>query len=494
VRGAPKVKAKAKALAVGGARLGRGLRRPAAEEEGIRGDKEVSEVFDSGQEVAVDQLGLTSWKVGIRVIFTEAIYWEEKVKVAGMIKGLHMDEDQTLVRLKLEGTQAEALVKWSGAHPGKWLDVHLCPVDCSKLSKDGLLHGLRVRLLTPSYREAWMDNLVEVAAGRGAMEVDELRRLRERAEKRAAETTGEQRAPITPGVPGSSSSSESGKGRKKKKQEKAKKAKKKEARSKNKITGTKGLLAVFGTTALDPTPGIRRRVRRKAKRAARRRTKRGSSSQTSSEETSSGSQGSVEDPGHLFGEEVKVKMVSKRFPGALTLNALEMIQRALVSQSGQPWDIDRSSLPPLFSQHWRLNLTKRMSGPMNREAQTLCFLQDLLLQGKIATTCDTITQRLKSLEQIAQGSYYGVAQRQELVPQEVAVMSTPMETLEASRLEKEEAKAKSASARPWSRPHDWERRQEGEKGKGKQREGKGKGKSKGEKGGHVREDKDKEKK
>lgn len=347
--GAPVARAKGKALAKAVARVGKTLRRPATRGEEFLGGKEVSEVFQDGQEVAVDQLELSSWRVGVRVIFTEAVYWEEKVKVAGVVKGLQVDEGQTLLRLKLEGTQSEALVKWAGAHPGKTLEVHLCPVDCSLLSKDGLLHAQKARLLTPSYKEAWMDNVIDVAAPQDEQEADKLQKIRERAAKREAERAGEQRAPVVPEAVGSSSSSVSSRARKrKKKKEKTKKAKKKELKEKRKITGTKDLQAVFGTTALDPTPAVRKRVRKRARRAARKKGRKGTSSQSSSGEESSDSQTSVEDPGHLFGEEVKVKMVSKRFPGALTLNTLEMIQGALVSQSGQPWDIDRSSLPPLY--------------------------------------------------------------------------------------------------------------------------------------------------
>ena len=374
------------------------------------------------------------------------------MKVAGKVMGIHTEEEYACVKLRMEGTQAEALVKWAGSHPGVHLEVHLCPPDCGKLAKEGLLHATKVRLLKAEFKEAWMDNLMDVAVARDEGKADELRRIRERAEKREAEKRGEQRAPVSPNVVRSSSNSKSGRGAKKKKKKRSKKARKRD----RKILGTKDLSAVFSTTALDPTPGVRKKVRKRAKKAARKKTRRGASSEASSEETSTDSQGTVEDPGHLFGEEVKVKVVPKQFPGALTLNTLEMIQGALVSQTGQPWDIDRSSLPPVFSQHWRLNLSGRMSGPMNREAQTLCFLQDLLLQGKVATCCDTITQRLKSLEQVAQGSHYTVAQRQELVPLDVAVMSTPMETLEASRLQREEAKAKSASARPWVRTQEWE--------------------------------------
>lgn len=225
-----------------------------------------------------------------------------------------------------------------------------------------------------------------------------------------------------------------------------------------------------------------------------RKGRRNEDSSSSSPGTSSGTEASAEEIGHLFGEEVKVKMVGKLFPGALTLNTLELMQTAVVSQSGQPWELDRSSLPPIFSQYWRMMLSTKMSGAINREAQTLCYVQDQLLQGKVASACDTVTQRLKGLEQVTSGSHYLVAQRQELVPTDMTAMTSPMESLEASRLHREEAKAKTAASRPWSRGPEWERRKEEVKGKGKGKDHKGKGRGKGDKSGGGAEDRDKDRK
>ena len=188
-----------------------------------------------------------------------------------------------------------------------------------------------------------------------------------------------------------------------------------------------------------------------------------------------------------------MKMIGKRFAGSLTLNTLELMQAAVVSQSGQPWELDRSSLPPIFSQYWRMMLSTKMTGAINREAQTLCYVQDQLLQGKIANACDTITQRLKGLEQVTSGSHYLIAQRQELVPVESTAMTSPMESLEASRIHREEARAKAAASRPWSRTQDWEKRGEEPKGKGKTKDYRGKGKGKGEKSGQQKDEKEREK-
>ena len=131
---------------------------------------------------------------------------------------------------------------------------------------------------------------------------------------------------------------------------------------------------------------------------------------------------------------------------------------------------------------------------MSRESQTLSFIVDLMLQGKLAAACDVVVQRLKSLEQVAGGAHYLVSQRQELVPLESQVMSTPMETIEAARLHREEQKAKSAASKPWERRTEWERRNEEQKGKGKGKESKGKGKPKGDKQGQSREDRERERK
>lgn len=176
------------------------------------------------------------------------------------------------------------------------------------------------------------------------------------------------------------------------------------------------------------------------------------------------------------------------------LGAISQMQTSLVRQSGEPWELTQDQVPPIFSQYWRQFLHPKMSGPMNREVQTICFAQDLLIQGRIAQACDVLTQRVKSLEQISGGSDYRISQRQELAPHEVSSLSTNVETLDASRLHREELKAKAASSRG-----GWERRKGDQdhwevKGKGKNKDSKGKGKKGNWKKGDEREEKDQKKK
>ena len=97
------------------------------------------------------------------------------------------------------------------------------------------------------------------------------------------------------------------------------------------------------------------------------------------------------------------------------------------------------------------------------------------------------------------GGDFRVSQRQELVPAEVASMSSPVETLEASKLQREEAKVKAAAGKGWDRrfgkgeSDSWDA-----KGKGKKGEyikGKGKGsKGDGRKGDGKKPEEEKEKK
>ena len=166
----------------------------------------------------------------------------------------------------------------------------------------------------------------------------------------------------------------------------------------------------------------------------------------------------------------------------------------MVRQSGQPWDLNQDQVPPIFSQYWRMFLHGKTSGPMNREIQSICYAQDLLLQGRVAQACDVLTQRLKSLEQTAAGGDYKISQRQELVPLDVSSLSTNIETLDASRLHREDVKAKAAASRTyWEKQTKGDQDHWGAKGKGKGKDHKGK-KGKHNKGdwnrGGDQEDKD----
>lgn len=84
-----------------------------------------------------------------------------------------------------------------------------------------------------------------------------------------------------------------------------------------------------------------------------------------------------------------------------------------------------------------------MSAPMFQEAVTLAHALDGMLQGKTASSCDLLSQRLKSLESTARGAHWSVGRQYELVRSEVTTMADESETMEALKRAKEEDKLKS---------------------------------------------------
>ena len=73
---------------------------------------------------------------------------------------------------------------------------------------------------------------------------------------------------------------------------------------------------------------------------------------------------------------------------------------------------------------YRQVLRERMSPVMGGEALTLSSIIDSLLTGQCALAVDMAVQRLKSLEAIASGASWTVAQRFEVVPSEMAQMAS----------------------------------------------------------------------
>eukprot|EP00435_Cladocopium_sp_Y103_P016967 s907_g4.t1 len=169
-RGLPKAKAKAKpkAVAKGGAKaksrpLRVRLKRPSAElEEEDLGERDISGVFQRGDEVEAGTVPQAEWRSGQRIVITRGLYWEEPVTLSGVIQGILHEEDETTLRIVVEGSQSESLVKWAGLNPSRRMEVHLCGKECPRMSRDGLVHALKLRLLTPDHKAGWMDNLLEV--------------------------------------------------------------------------------------------------------------------------------------------------------------------------------------------------------------------------------------------------------------------------------------------------------------------------------------------
>ena len=155
------------------------------------------------------------------------------------------------------------------------------------------------------------------------------------------------------------------------------------------------------------------------------------------------------------------------------------MQGALLTSTGGIWHQEESELHPLSIQYYRQAMAPRLQGAPSREALTLCFAIDLILQGRVAESADCLVQRLKSIELVSQGAAWQIAQRLEVLPPERPVISTRSEAKEAIREQKEESKTKSEASQSRGKGDGWKSGSWTESGadanrKGKDQKGRGK--------------------
>jgi hypothetical protein len=462
-----------KAAAKNAVRVRGVLRRPArAEEErnpGVRGEN-LEDRFIAGELVEASKVPLGRLTQGTLLV-CEGEYWGAPCKVCGVIRSLKIKGASDVeLAVKAEGTDHEDLLKWNSENPEAAIRVHLCGGACpAKIEAKDLIHAQKVRLKTREDEGGWTENMKGSLDELAALRRDKAAPGPEREEReRAQKADGKERE------------------KKKKKKKKAKRSRSTSETSqtrekktpKKKVESQKSLSQVFGTTALDPDPKVRRRLLKRVKRKMRKKKDESSPSSGSSLEGSSkaSSLGSSES-GQLFEDSHKVRSISRKAPGALTYGMVKEMQRQLLTSAGTVWERDRSAVPPIALQYYRSQLASRLTGGAAREALTLSWALDLALQGKVANLADCLSQRLKSIEMSAGGTSWMVAQRVEVVPPEKGHLSSRAEAQAAAKENKDELKArnlgkgkekgKSDSAYPAWRPG----------GKGEQK-GKDKGKNK----------------
>lgn len=148
-----------------------------------------------------------------------------------------------------------------------------------------------------------------------------------------------------------------------------------------------------------------------------------------------------------------------------------------MTAQGQLWNQVDGPVPPLAVQYFRQVVAPKMSGAMSREYQTLAFMVDLAVQGRVADLCDVAVQRMKSLSSTQSGIHYGISQRMELLPQDRAVPASLQETQAAARAAEQEDRVLHRASRVYRPCGSWGTQETNKGGKGKEGKGKkGKGK------------------
>lgn len=186
-------------------------------------------------EVPLREVDLRELGTGTQLVLTEALYYGNKVQVAGKVVRLEVENGSVHLHLKPMGTKSEELLKACSGDPHLQLVVHCCPEGCGAVETgDKYIHGLKAMKWIPGrMEEDWMTNLLAVT-GPEKGEVDELAALRKRGDALDLDPPGlqEDKKAVA------SSSSGGKKKRKKKKEKKRKKEKKdKEAEKKRNFSG-----------------------------------------------------------------------------------------------------------------------------------------------------------------------------------------------------------------------------------------------------------------
>ena len=310
-KAAPKAGAKAAPkVRPGGRARGGVLLRPAAVQRRRQGPagESTAEKFEKGGEVDAGDLPLQCL-VKDQVIIAEGSYWSNQCKLAGKIQSVQpLGNLGNEVGLRLEGTDHEELLKWGSANPNMQVRGHLCGQNCQNpLEGEGLVHLQKIRKKKLEGDVGWSENMkptLDELASIRALGEEEARRKKELEDKEKADR-------------------EEKKGKRKKEKKKKKESESKseeeakEKEKKRKMEPQKDLVAVFGTTGLDPNPKVRKRLRKRVKKRMKKKKKELSSSDGSLSASKSSEVEEVESESSegLFQDNHKVRSVARRAPG-----------------------------------------------------------------------------------------------------------------------------------------------------------------------------------
>ena len=153
--------------------------------------------------------------------------------------------------------------------------------------------------------------------------------------------------------------------------------------------------------------------------------KKDKSSSSSTTETEKSNDSEEED---LFPEEDQIKYIHRKCPGLLTRHGIKQAKCRVLALQGEGGE-GKNPEPVFVRYHRQIFAPQNPSAPLKREHLTLSTVLDCILRGEILKGSDILTQRLKSLEQIAHGAPAHLALKLEILPPE----STTLASIEESR-------------------------------------------------------------
>lgn len=222
--------------------------------------------FERGDKVGCEEVPMEVFRRGLP-IYLEGVYWGARTSVAGLVDNLYIRTPKDVeLEIKPQGTNEEALLRWSTGHPGQKVRIHLCGDKCpERLEAEDLIHGTLVQKRTGE-DDPWMANLIEEVVRPEGRRGEPL--LVGEKEEGVAKEGGAK-------APAGEEKLEKKKQKKKRKrsEDRGRSPEKSRERIDLKAGARKELKEVFGGTGLDPDPRYRRRYAQKAQKKTKKKKK-----------------------------------------------------------------------------------------------------------------------------------------------------------------------------------------------------------------------------
>ena len=391
VKAAPKPAARAKA----------GLRRPAAAVE-VEMEAEERQTAEErllgGESIEAEKSPVGKLTQG-SLLVVEGDYWGTVRKVCGEVKGVQIQGVSDMeVSFKAEGTDQEEFLKWISSNPTSKLRVHLCGKACparveakdlSACSEGSAEGDSRRRGLdrepagscgrvgsSPSRRRSSSRTRTKKGGGKKTAK-GEGQRVKEKREKKGEEKEGfhhEQRQPT--------------KRQRFEKEDRVPEGAQCSVWDHSSVSGPTG--SEEGPQAAQETfeeeEGRQHCQQRKLLGRGLTRDEYGE------KRVGAGLRRLTQSEDHC-----------KEGAGSIVFHYYKGDLKQLLTSAGTVWEQEKTQVPPLALQFYGSQLAGRLTGGAAREALTLLWSMDLVLQGKIAQAEDCMAQRLKSLEMTSSG-------------------------------------------------------------------------------------------
>eukprot|EP00438_Fugacium_kawagutii_P025115 Skav225309 [mRNA] locus=scaffold23:67681:68652:- [translate_table: standard] len=172
-------------------------------------------------------------------------------------------------------------------------------------------------------------------------------------------------------------------------------------------------------------PGFKRpKIRLKRK-------KEDSSSSSTSNSQDKGARSEDSEGEDLFPEEHQSKYIARKCPGLLFRHGIKQAKSQVLALQGEA-SKSRDPEPVFLRYHRQVFQSQSSSPPLRREHLTISTVVDHLIKGEILKAGDILVQRMKALEQIAQGAPAHMSMKLEVIPADQVSMVSPEEARTAA--------------------------------------------------------------